>query len=694
MQRFASRHPFWSFVIVIAVAALLWLIFAPWPPGLEQVMGRKRIFLNAVLSGITLGALYFLVASGFTLVFGLMRNVNLAHGSLYLLGGYLGYEVANLTGMWLLAFPVVFILVGALGLLLQHQVFRRMEGEELRQTLVTIGISVVLADIMLWIWGGQSYQVLTPDWLSGPMTLPLVSSLRSNGDPVYLTYPQVRIAILIAAIVIGIAMWLVLNRSRLGMLIRAGVDDRDMLAASGVRIQYVFLAVFAFGAGMAGMAGIVGGTFQSLTPGEDTRFLLASLVVVIVGGMGSIPGAALGALIIGLAEQVGLIYAPTYSVVFTFLIMAVVLAFRPQGLLGGWPLDELRRPFFARDPADNAGEGSTAVWWAIALLLLLAMPLFASNFVLFQIFGWTFILGMIALSLMFLAGYGGMVSLIQMTVGGMAGYMVAILGTSGVPTISLGWPWWLVHSRRDHHRSLVRHTCWGARGPDRGHLHDHDHAWRSRRRSSISRGRTTVFFNGYTGFNRVDPASSLFGIDWRQPTPFYYLTLACAATGSYFAVVYVSRSPFGAGPAGCARQPTPHGRARAFRSRRIVSSAYTFASVIAAVGGILLVWQNAQVSPGTAGIPAGDRHARDRGCRRHQAADRPFHRRADLCSAPRSIRPMCCWRSGSRRALQAAHRLGFLVIVFFSPDGVLGLWEKVQGAHRRSRRDPLRGGRP
>jgi branched-chain amino acid transport system permease protein len=129
-------------------------------------------------------------------------------------------------------------------------------------------------------------------------------------------------------------MWLILNRTRLGMLIRAGVDDREMLAASGVRIQYVFLAVFAFGAGLAGMAGIVGGTFQSLSPGEDTRFLLASLVVVIVGGMGSIPGAAIGALVIGLSEQMGLVYAPTYSVVFTFLIMAAVLAFRPQGLLG------------------------------------------------------------------------------------------------------------------------------------------------------------------------------------------------------------------------------------------------------------------------------------------------------------------------------------------------------------------------
>lgn len=335
MHGFVARHPIWSLVIAVLVVALLWLVFAPWPDGFEEVFGRKRIFLNAFFGGITLGALYFMVASGFTLIFGLMRNVNLAHGSLYLLGGYLGFEITEATGSWLLAFPVVFVAVAVLGLVLQHQAFRRMEGQELRQTMVTIGLSVVIADILLWIWGGQSYTILAPEWLSGPATLPVVSSIREDtGEVSYLKFPAVRVAILVAAIVIGVAMWLVLNRSRLGMLIRAGVDDREMLAASGVRIQYVFLAVFAFGAGLAGIGGIVGGTFQSLSPGEDTRFLLASLVVVIVGGMGSIPGAAIGALVIGLAEQIGLVYAPTYSVVFTFLIMAAVLAFRPQGLLG------------------------------------------------------------------------------------------------------------------------------------------------------------------------------------------------------------------------------------------------------------------------------------------------------------------------------------------------------------------------
>lgn len=335
LTRFIERRPVWSAIILVLVAVLVWAIFAPWPDGLEDLIGKKKIFLNALFNGITLGALYFFVASGFTLIFGLMRNVNLAHGSLYMLGGYIGYEVADATGLWLLSFVAAFIVVGLLGILLQYLVFRRMEGEDLKQTLVTIGISIVLADIMLWIWGGDFYQILAPSWLSGPVELPLITAVKSSGDPVFLKYPVVRLVIFLAAIVVGILMWLALNRTRIGMLVRAGVDDRDMLSATGVRIQRVFVLVFAFGAGLAGVAGVVGGTFQSMAPGEDTRFLLASLVVVIVGGMGSIPGAALGALIIGLAEQFGSVYFPTYAVVLTFLIMVLVLAFRPQGLIAG-----------------------------------------------------------------------------------------------------------------------------------------------------------------------------------------------------------------------------------------------------------------------------------------------------------------------------------------------------------------------
>jgi branched-chain amino acid transport system permease protein len=334
-QSVVSQRWFISALWVFVALCTVWLILVIWPDWLVHLLGRKKVFVNALLNGVTLGALYFLVASGFTLIFGLMRNVNLAHGSLYLAGAYIGFEVSRFTGSWVLAFPVAFIAIALLGVLLQVFVFRHLDGQDLQQTLITIGISIVLADLMLWKWGGQFYQIYAPDWLSGPVETFIQSSIsKRTGEPIYIKYPAVRLFILMCAIFIGLGMWYVLNKSKLGMLIRAGVDDREMLAASGVRIQLIFVGVFAFGAGLAGIAGVVGGTFQSIAPGEDTRFLLSSLVVVIVGGMGSIPGAALGAVLIGCAEQFGSVYAPTYSIVLTFVIMVVVLAFRPQGLLG------------------------------------------------------------------------------------------------------------------------------------------------------------------------------------------------------------------------------------------------------------------------------------------------------------------------------------------------------------------------
>lgn len=282
-----------------------------------------RQFLLTFLNGLTLAALYFLVASGFTLVFGLMRNINLAHGSLYLLGAYLGYTAGELTGSWFLAVVAGFVTTMIFGVLMQVLIFRRMAGQELRQTLVTIGISIVLADLMLAIWTGETYQFEPPDWLYGATPLPFVRA-----------YPTFRLVVLAVSVVIGIGLWLFLTRTRVGMMIRAGVDDRAMLSASGINVQRVFATTFAVGGALAGFAGVMGGTALSIAPGEDTRYLLASLIVVIVGGMGSIPGAAIGALLIGLAEQFGLAYSPTYGVVYTFLIMVAVLAIRPQGILG------------------------------------------------------------------------------------------------------------------------------------------------------------------------------------------------------------------------------------------------------------------------------------------------------------------------------------------------------------------------
>jgi branched-chain amino acid transport system permease protein len=291
--------------------AALWLLFAG-PIAVFSVWAvadNAPLYFKTLLNGLTLASLYFLVASGFTLVFGLMRNVNLAHGSLYLLGAYVGWVVGEHTGSWLLAVAAGFLSAAVLGLLLQVTIFRFIEGQDLRQTLVTIGISIVLADLMLWGFGGEIYTFDPPKWIYGSTELPLVDK-----------FPTYRLFVLLAAIVIGIGLWSFLAKTRVGMMIRAGVDDKKMLAASGVNVQLVFAVTFAIGAGLAGLAGVVGGTALSISPGGDTRYLLASLVVVIVGGMGGVVGASI-ALLIGLAEQFGLPNAPTYSVVFTFVIM-------------------------------------------------------------------------------------------------------------------------------------------------------------------------------------------------------------------------------------------------------------------------------------------------------------------------------------------------------------------------------------
>jgi branched-chain amino acid transport system permease protein len=333
-QEAMSARQAWSLIALLFAAALLWLFLAVWPEGLVAAIGTKKTFVNAIFNGVTVAGLYFLVASGFTLVFGLMRNVNLAHGSLYLLGAYIGYTFANWTGYWLIGVAAGMLSMAIAGVLLQVFVFRRLEGDDLRQTLVTIGISIVVADLMLAIWGGNTYQFIVPEWLDGAVLTPIITAVKSNGDAVYMKYPFYRLMVLVTAIVIGLALWLTINKTKIGMMIRAGVDDRAMLAASGVNVQLVFVAVFAIGAGLAGFAGVVGGSVLSVAPGEDVRYLLASLVVVIVGGMGSVSGAAIGALLVGLAEQIGLVYFPTYGSVLTFVIMVVVLAVRPQGLMG------------------------------------------------------------------------------------------------------------------------------------------------------------------------------------------------------------------------------------------------------------------------------------------------------------------------------------------------------------------------
>ena len=252
-----------------------------------------------------------------------MRVVNMAHGSLYLLGAYVGYEVSVVTGSWGAALVCGAAAAAGVGVLLQFAFFGWMQGQDLRQALVAIGISIVLADLMLAHWGGTTYQLDLPAMFRSFTPIPIIHR-----------YPTARLLLVGLAALIGLGLWLLLTRTRLGILIRAGVDDRGMLEALGVNVPLVFLSVFAIGGALTGLAEVIGGSVLSISPGEDARYLLSSLIVVIVGGMGSILGAAIGAMLVAMAETYGLAYTPTYGIVYTFIIMVAVLAIRPRGLLG------------------------------------------------------------------------------------------------------------------------------------------------------------------------------------------------------------------------------------------------------------------------------------------------------------------------------------------------------------------------
>jgi branched-chain amino acid transport system permease protein len=295
-------------------------VFSLW-----AMLDNTRLYVVTMLNGLTLGSLYFIVASGFTLVFGLMRNVNLAHGSLYLLGGYVGFVVAEKTGLWLLAIAAGFGSAALAGLLIQLLILRHMQGQDLRQTMVTIGLSIVIADLLIWIFTGQVHQMEAPEWLQGPV----------RGLPIINAYSAYRLSLLGMGILIGVGLWLLLNRTRVGMMIRAGVDDRAMLSAAGVNVNLVFAITFALGAGLAGLGGVVGAVELSMVPGEDTRLLLASLIVVIVRGHGqrrrrrpSAPPSS------AWPRPTAWPTPHLQRLVFVFLILIRVLAFRPRGIMG------------------------------------------------------------------------------------------------------------------------------------------------------------------------------------------------------------------------------------------------------------------------------------------------------------------------------------------------------------------------
>jgi branched-chain amino acid transport system permease protein len=279
------------------------------------------------VNSVTFGGLLFLLSAGFSLIFGLMRIPNLTHGSMFMGGAYLGAtllagEIGFHLNFWLAA-VVAALVVAALSALMERFLLRRLAGQQLAQVLVTLGVSLMVADLCLMIWGGDPISVANPAGLGGFVRIGAAA------------LPLYRMAVIAIAAVFAVGLWLMLERTRLGAMIRAGVDDPDMARVVGIRVSRLFTIVFALGAGLAAFAGMIGGPILSVYPGLDQDMLPLALVVVILGGTGSLLGSFVGSIVIGFIYNFGQALLPELAYFVLFLPMVLVLVLRPQGLFGG-----------------------------------------------------------------------------------------------------------------------------------------------------------------------------------------------------------------------------------------------------------------------------------------------------------------------------------------------------------------------
>jgi branched-chain amino acid transport system permease protein len=281
-----------------------------------------HFWLIQVFNGVSYGALLFLLAGGLSLIFGVMRIVNLAHGSYFLLGGYVALTVVWTTGSWLLALPLSALAVAVLGLLMERLFLRRLGFDALRQVLLTVGFALLFQQAALDIWGGDNMDIKAPaalDWSVRVGTLFL---------PVY------RLFMIAVAATVGLILWVVIERTRIGAIVRATVDDAEMARGVGIDTARVSMSVFALGAFLAALGGVIGGAFVGVYPGLDFEILPLSFAVVIIGGLGSLRGAMLGSLIVGLMDNFGKALFPEVAYFTLYAPMAIILAVRPTGLFG------------------------------------------------------------------------------------------------------------------------------------------------------------------------------------------------------------------------------------------------------------------------------------------------------------------------------------------------------------------------
>lgn len=273
-------------------------------------------------NGVSYGALLFLLASGLSLIFGVMRIVNLAHGSFFLLGGYVALTVIGTTGSWLLALPVAALVIAVVGLLMERVFLRPLGFDPLRQVLLSVGFAYLFQQAALDIWGGDNLDIVPPGMLK--------ESAVVGG----FYFPMYRVFMIGMALVMGLILWLTMEKTRIGAMIRATVDDAEMARGVGIDTSRVSMFIFALGAFLAGLGGVIGGAFLGVYPGLDFAILPIAFAVVIIGGMGSLAGAAVGSLLVGLADNFGKALFPEISYFTLYAPMVLILALKPTGLFG------------------------------------------------------------------------------------------------------------------------------------------------------------------------------------------------------------------------------------------------------------------------------------------------------------------------------------------------------------------------
>ena len=374
-----------------------------------------ELILLQLLSGLAHAMVLFLIASGLSLIFGVTRIVNFAHGSFYMLAAYLAYTFAGALPLGPASFYVAIVLAalatGLVGWVVEVGLLRRVyRAPELYQLLATFALVLVISDAVAFVWGRENK--------TGPAAPGLAGSVRILGQ----LFPSYDLALIAFGLVAALGLWWLFQRTRWGVLIRAATQDREMVAALGVDQRRLFTSVFVLGSALAGLGGALQVPRQALTNVMDTTIITEAFVVVVIGGMGSLPGALLAAVLIGVVDALGVLWLPQFSLVMTFIVMAVVLIVRPWGLLG--------RPESQARGAAGGGSGAERAlgWrWALAaLVLLLVVPPFLSRF-------WVLVLvevlvfALFAGSLHLLMGTGGMVSFGHAVTFGLGAYAAALL---------------------------------------------------------------------------------------------------------------------------------------------------------------------------------------------------------------------------------------------------------------------------